>query len=335
MPQPRKAGQVSAASTNLGTAGSFFRDFADASRNNINTAVNTFATAAGTTSNAVVNALSRQGTNRGQTMGSNPNAKINEGIVSSTQLPYYNFPSDLPRYHFGLIEAQIQYFAGSGLSGVNNTLQAEREYRLPLPSPIVDNFSVAYDPNFNMLDSSLGGTALGAAINNLGGGAAGAALGLALNRFKMVTLAQPEFRRIQFQWKLAPRNRAESEAILQITRGMRAGMTPDSVLADLLLLFPKVYIPYFYPNSRYLYKFKPCVIENISVDYNGGNPVPSFYQSDDPESAPPESIMLSVTFLELEYWLYKDYATDSGDIPSAAEFDNWNYYKLENVGKDV
>lgn len=249
--------------------------------------------------------------------GSNPGSTINQGIQSNMGLASYNFPADLPRYHFGIIECDWQ--TGS------RTLKPVKQYRLPLPMPLIDNFSVMYDTNFNynvatrFLDASFVATA----AQNL--------TGALFNNFKAVTLAQPEFRRIQFQWKFSPRNAEEARAIRQITYGLRYGMTPDSVAATLVFVFPRIFVLYFYPNSKYLYKFKPVVLENLSVDYAGGNPVPSFYQTSNPEETPPESVMVSTTWLELEYWTRNNYKGNDDMTPTSAEFDTWNYYNLDGV----
>lgn len=256
--------------------------------------------------------------------GSNPGSTINQGIQSNMGVASYNFPADLPRYHFGIIECDWTIALTTA-----GTLKPVKQYRLPLPMPLIDNFSVMYDTNFNY------NIAAGAVSGSFGASAVAAFTGVTFNNFKAVTLSQPEFRRIQFQWKFSPRNAAEARAIRQITYGLRYGMTPRTRASKLVFEFPRIYVLYFYPNSKYLYKFKPVVLESISVDYAGGNPVPSFYQTSNPEDTPPESVMMSTTWLELEYWTQQDYkGTDA--MPTSAEFDNWNYYQLDGVtGGDI
>lgn len=272
--------------------------------------------------------------------GTNPNAKISEAITGRSSLPSYNFPLDLPRYHFGIIEAE--WAVGS------KVLSPIKQYRLPLPMPLVDNFAVSYDPNHQYFSSVNLVNALPVTASLFG------ATGIQLNTFKGVTLGQPEFRRIQFQWKLAPRSYAESEDLNQIFTGLRIGMTPPTIQGKWAFIFPRIYILYFFPNSKYLYKFKPVVLESLSVDYAGGNPVPAFYQaapgsvqtsgatgpelpdsvlgSNLAENTPPESLMVTTTWLELEYWTQKDYKVDSNFQPTSNEFDVWNFYQLDGFG---
>lgn len=257
--------------------------------------------------------------------GSNPDSKINNAVISKASVKSYNFPLDLPRYHFGIIETQASNPSASGI-----TLDPIKQYRLPLPMPLVDNFSVMYDSNFsynsleNLITSTLGPITT----------AVQAAAGIRFNSYKGVTLSQPEFRRIQFQWKLSPRNAAEAEDIQQIIYGLRIGMTPATSTGKLTFIFPRIYLLYFYPNTKYLYKFKPVVLENISVDYAGGNPVPAFYQTANYEDTPPESVLITTTWLELEYWTQKDYK-GTNQMPTSSEFDSWNFYKLDKMDPDI
>jgi hypothetical protein len=249
------------------------------------------------------------------------------GAASATQIE--KFPTDLPKYHFVIYENDWS----NNLSG---TLRLRKVFKLPLPHPLTDTYEVDYETNFNLLGAVLGG--MGAAV--AGGTAAvgsvvGAAAGLTLNVSKIVTMSAPKNRMFQFTWKLSPKNFAEAQTIRRIIQALRRGMTPKRTPAGKMILsFPYIYTMFFVPNTKYLYKFKPSVLTTFAVSYEGGNPNPAFYKSTggEPQESPVESVVISTSWLELEYWLDDresqagtDYKEVNG-LPTNDPFDAWNWY---------
>jgi hypothetical protein len=281
-----------------------------------------------------------------------PNAVSSRNIDTSDQ---WSFPEDIPPIHFGMIETewdsaasrnastisssfnQLNSFGArdiitnpsgigeaiaNGLGTLGNltsstSLRGQKLYKLPLPLPLAEQFEVQYDINFQApLDQ----------FQQIGS----AAFGFIPNTFKTVTLSQPDYRRHKFTWTLPPRNYSESERIQRILHHIKIGMHPKSTLGKWFMAFPKIYLPYFSPNPKYLFKFKPCVIENIEINYQGGQPVPSFYRPEGAdENRPPETVQFTITFLELEYWLDTDFKSGgTTSLPSNDPFDSFNYYEL-------
>lgn len=301
-------------------------------------------------------------------LSSNPATSIPESVRgyamdTSTQ---WTFPPNLAPLHFGFIETEwtlakqsdgsaafqevlntptgqrptlensginlpgLIYGALENLARSRQPLVPKKVFRLPLPIPLKDQFQVNYNTNFAPMSILEG-------VQDIGS----AALGVIPNTFKTVTLSQPDYRRHQFTFTLPPRNYSESVTIQKIIHAIRRGMHPkrSSVLGGAVMVFPYIYLPYFMPNPKFLYKFKPCVIENIQVDYQGGQPVPAFYkQQGAPENRPPETVSLAITFLELEYWLdgeggdtainKTDFKQDGSGLPTNDPFDSFNYYQL-------
>jgi hypothetical protein len=68
-----------------------------------------------------------------------------------------------------------------------------------------------------------------------------------------------------------------------------------------LLSYPNIANIQLFPNDTFLYKFKPCVIESMSVNFAPAN-TPSFFKS---TNAPVE-VQLSLQLKEIEYWLNED-----------------------------
>jgi hypothetical protein len=265
----------------------------------------------------------------------NPSRLIEERIAGQSRSPKFAFPTDIPKYHFTLIENDWT---------IGRQINFQHMYKLPLPNSLISEHEVNYSTNFNYL-SVLGAAAAAftGGLSQLGQTAAragGAALGLAVNNFKSVTLDVPDFRTFQLGWKLSPKNKSEAETIQKIIFALKKAMHPrtfgDSftpgvvaTVASGVLIFPKIFTMYFVPNVKYLYKFKPCVLSSIRVDYAGGQPVPSFYKSSsDPSESPPESVLLTMNFIELEYWLSRDFILP-GDLPTNDPFDSFRYYTYD------
>jgi len=251
-----------------------------------------------------------------------PSRLIEERIGGQSRTPNFTFPTDLPKYHFTLIENDWTPFSG--------TLKLDAMYKLPLPTNLGAEHEVNYDTNFNYL-GFLGQVAQlftgGAGTLAAGAGrAVGAATGLSLNTFKTVTLSHPDFRTFQLGWKFSPKNFQEAQTIQKIIFALKKAMHPKTELGKLVMVFPKIFTMYFTPNIKYLYKFKPCVLSSIKVDYNGGQPIPAFYKSpNEPSESPTESVVVVMNFLELEYWIERDFKlVDS--LPTNDPFDAFNYY---------
>ena len=250
---------------------------------------------------------------------------------------------------FGIMEAGVTGVGGGGIS-----LGIEKSYVLPLPKPLVDQYPVQYDTNYNFsqLLRSIGdvaatpsgvtpgipgpGTRVTDFFNSPGARAIGAAAGVVANQFRMVTLAQPEFRRHQLNWKFAPKSAAESTRLAELIQSLRIGMTPDTFAGRAILLFPKIYLMFFIPNTQYMYRFKPCVLENLTVTYDGEQQTPAFYGALADGNHPPESLIVSTTWLELEYWVREDHTRNQGvggpigtsGLPSNSFDDAYNWYSI-------
>jgi hypothetical protein len=237
----------------------------------------------------------------------------------------YTFPTDLPKVHLNLIEADW-------VQGLGRTLQSRRLYRLPLPLQMPETTNVQFNNNFSYLES------LGQGANNLFpvagavadlvapiAGAVAGGTGFTVADLKGVTMESPQFKTHTFSWKLAPKSASESANIMRIITGIKIGMLPSYVRP--VLQFPKIYVPYFYPNANWLFKFKPCVIQSLTIDFNGGNPQPGFYHV----NQAPEGITMSMQLLEMEYWTSQDVERGTTDgLPDNDPHSAWTAYSLDN-----
>ena len=101
-------------------------------------------------------------------------------------------------------------------------------------------------------------------------------------------------------WKLAPKSQKESDDLLKMIKQLNNWSAPGIAWAGAYFTFPKVFNISFV-GTDYLYKFKPCVCTDVSVNYTASG-VPSFFKN-----GAPESINLKLSFWELEYWLSGDF----------------------------
>lgn len=144
------------------------------------------------------------------------------------------------------------------------------------------------------------------ADETLGKGAASQVLqmaGLAQNPFLTVMFKSPTFKRHQFSWKLTPNNEQESDTLNNIINALRYNILPGMGSGGGALLgYPNMCYINLNPNEEFLYKFKPCVATEMSVNFASAG-TPSFFRSTKPVEA-----TISISFLETEYWLRENVA---------------------------
>jgi hypothetical protein len=239
-----------------------------------------------------------------------------------------SLPTTIPR-NFEDAESTFNQVANN--TPFNTTrigLDTTGTYYLPMPMMgLQEEYNVNYNDGFQYLPGAdVFNPRGGGGLRNLAGIPA-AALGLYVNTFKSITLNSPTFRRFSLKWKLSPQNAGESRTIQKIIHRIRKGMTPSVSANKLLFQFPHIYWVGF-KNAEWTFKTKPSVITKINVDYAGGQGVPSFYQ----ENVAPESVLLDLHFIELEYWIREDLQNDqpnNPDTPSRNAFDPsiLNFYR--------
>jgi hypothetical protein len=80
----------------------------------------------------------------------------------------------------------------------------------------------------------------------------------------------------------------------------------------MLFKFPKIVWPSFHPNSKFMYKFKPCVIETLQVDYAAGGRAAFHWDPAGGVENAPAHLNISMRLIEAEFWLEGN-RTDSND----------------------
>jgi hypothetical protein len=218
-------------------------------------------------------------------------------------------------------------------------LQVESGMRLPLPTNgLRESQSVSYDTenlgpmigaaadaatsafnnsgnqNFFSIVDALRNTTVGAAAQaysaaNLGGfgnqvrSAISSVTGTSVNPFQTVTFKAPSFKKHSFTWKLVPRNAQESEDIRRIIELFKYHSSPGiSTGPGVFFSYPEILEIQLFPREEYLYSFKPCVVENVTINYTPNGP--SIYRG----TGAPTAVEISIGLQEIEYWTKNDYS---------------------------
>ncbi len=244
----------------------------------------------------------------------NPTSIIDQAGSAASSL---QFPLDLPKFYTTIRYSSYSRQTPSSVGG----LSPLGVIRLPLPVKLQD----VHPENYTELEIG----AIGGAIGNLGGGMIGAAtgslfssldnlvppiatgaFGVSLNEFVTILFRAPAYKQPVLSFHLAPRSYEESSAIRLILNKLNNAMSPGTTAAGTLFTFPNIFEVAYQPNPGWLYKFKPAVLEQMTVDYDGGGHV-AFYRDQGGQASgansPPESINITMQFREIEYWLNGDF----------------------------
>lgn len=161
--------------------------------------------------------------------------------------------------------------------------------------------------------------AIGGSVIKGGVSGALAKFGLAVNQFLVVMLRGPTYKVRQFQWHFSPKDSSETEALRKIEMNLNNWMAPNisSVAGSAFFTFPKVFrVSFNFAPSvgakkdlgRYIFTMKPAVLTDAIFDY-APRRVPSFNRPDGTIGPGPESVLVQLTFKELEYWLAGDFGS--------------------------
>jgi hypothetical protein len=217
------------------------------------------------------------------------------------------------------------------------SFQVQSGLRLPLPSNLRETQSVSYS-NKNLgpmmgaaadeisnvgqaLGSNMTTQTLGSMFGSLSNIATGAAAeayqratsgtvgnaisavtGLAVNPYQTVLFESPTFKKHSFSWKFIPRDENESNIIRDIIKLMKYHSSPGVLASNAVFFsYPEMLLIQFYPKQEFLYSFKPCVIDSITVNYapNG----PSLYK----RTGAPTAVEITLNLTEIEMWTKLDY----------------------------
>lgn len=131
------------------------------------------------------------------------------------------------------------------------------------------------------------------------GGAALSALGVAVNPFLFMQFQSTSYKKHQLQWVLAPSNEMETRSLKTIIDKFRYYSLPEAnaTTGSLFLNYPSILFVKLYPDDQFTMKFRPCIIEDVQVDYTAAG-VPSFFKN----TGAPTVVSLTISLKEIQLW---------------------------------
>lgn len=250
----------------------------------------------------------------------------NSNIPKKPSASYVNhtFPGDLLSTGRNFC-TQIQFIKYDGLSmtALSNMssglgLVPTGGITLPLPKAINETQTISWEAasaasQAASIASSIsnigGGTRLGqvvakftSAASTIAEGQAGVS-GRRPSPFLWMLFKQPNFKEHQLMWTFTPNNEKESNTLVEIINTFKKNSLPGTEAFGTILTYPNIAIIKFFPDDNYTFKFKPCAVMYVNVDYSGGG-TPSFFKN-----GAPTIVNLTVTLKEIELWTQDNYDT--------------------------
>jgi len=114
------------------------------------------------------------------------------------------------------------------------------------------------------------GTAIAGAASKTGAQVLKRTSGAIINPNMELLFNNPSLRQFNFTWKLAPRSKDESRAVVSIIRFFKQGMAPIREEPNLFLKAPntfKLTYHHKFDDHKYLNRFKECALLNCGVQY--------------------------------------------------------------------
>ena len=133
--------------------------------------------------------------------------------------------------------------------------------------------------------------------------ASSAVSGFAINPFMTVVFKGPQFKTHNFSWKFFPKSKQESVRLTEIVQRIKYHILPGLLTTSgVIFEYPEMVLLNIFPSEENLYKFKPCIVKSLNVNYapSGG---PSFFRN---SLAAPTGIELKMELQEIEYFTKMD-----------------------------
>lgn len=250
-------------------------------------------------------------------------------VSSSSSSAPLRYPTDLGKYYMTFA---FNAYQRPTINSAASLFTSAPLIALPVPNSLVDTYSLDYSTKEtgmvgaaadaaidsyrqsttqqNQTYSGLVGNVLGSSTSALSesgiaGLASGGTLGqtalqlagLAQNPMLTVLFNKVNLKKHSFAWKFMPESAQESNVLLNIINQFKKSALPGLTgTAGSLFTVPDVVTISLQPNKAFLYEFKPCVIESVSINYSPN--MPSFFTG----TGAPTAIEFSISLLEIEIW---------------------------------
>lgn len=170
---------------------------------------------------------------------------------------------------------------------------------------------------YNMLGSGM----LGSTVQKLGDVAQSPTVNSLVNNYfgnvinpsTTVSLTSVPLRKHRFSWTLTPKSKDESNMIESIFKELKTFTRPTITNGGFFLQYPMVCFPKIYKTtSDELYPFKPCFIDDITINHAGSG-MPSFFY----DTHNPTTYQMVISLHELEMFV-NDSSTSNSSTSNAS-----------------
>ena len=130
--------------------------------------------------------------------------------------------------------------------------------------------------------------------------AAGVGLGVQINPALFMKFKTAGFKEHTLSWTFTPNNEKESQTLSDIINYFKYNSLPSTF--GPMMFYPSIAMVKLYPNDAFTFKFKPCAVTGVQVDYSGGGG-PSFFR----KNGAPTVVNLTVGLKEIDLWTKNNY----------------------------
>lgn len=236
----------------------------------------------------------------------------NNGVFNNIPTPprtdkkFLSFPNDLTAdgRNFCSTFQFMAYGSQLRLGNLITTFTRSGAITLPIPEKLNDQQNIDWSSSsatstaLNMLGSGKLGDTASAVTSLISYGT-----GYSINPHLWMQFKSPALKEHQFSWTLTPNNEQESRTISEIINKFKYASLPTEK-GYVLYEYPSVVMVALHPDEKFLYKFKPCIIKSVSVDYNGAGS-PSFFKN----TNAPTVIKFSIELTEIQVWTKNNFYT--------------------------
>ena len=213
---------------------------------------------------------------------------------------FVSFPNDLEATG-RKFKTDIQFLEYSGAFALDSVLNSGSTYTpttgitLPLPRRINDSTSVEWSRS-SLIELAISLASSSKLAQSAGAfrDAASAGTGQQFNPFQFMVFKHTNFKEHILSWTLSPTTPEESNTIKYIIDQFKFHMLPTT--SGALMQYPSIAIVKLYPNNEYTFRFRPCAIAHVEVDFTGGG-MPSFFRN-----GAPSVVNLTVYLKEITLW---------------------------------
>lgn len=189
---------------------------------------------------------------------------------------------------------------------------------LPIPKKLNDIQTLTWS-EYSLKDQGEASSKVLSAASQIAG-KVGIIRGESINPLLFMQFQRPNYKEFVLSWSFTPNNEQESRTIRRIIEMFKYRSLPRQKAGGIILDYPDIALLKLHPDDSFTFKFRPCAVMSVSVDYTGAG-MPSFFKN-----GAPTTVNLNVQLKEIQLWDKTNYDGGSGVTPSDL---------LEDLGVDA